>query len=99
MFKKNQKTHYKARQVQNQDLINQSADSFVAEARQIFQKYDDDNIHKTDQMGVEVELHSHIEARRELSTMYIQSVQQHTHILFNKQPALVGTSSDQFLFV
>ena len=36
------------RQVENQDLINQSADSFVAEVRKLFVKYDEDNILNTD---------------------------------------------------
>jgi len=46
------------RQVESQDLINQSADSFVAEARKIFEKYDEENILNTDQIGIELELHS-----------------------------------------
>ncbi|CAF2744270.1 unnamed protein product [Rotaria sp. Silwood2] len=84
------------RQVENQDLINQSADSFVAETSKIFQKYDDDNILNTNQIGIELELHSNRALsyqgeKTTIASVYVQSVQQHTHILFNKQSILVGT--------
>ena len=46
------------RQVESQNLISQSVNSFVAEARKLFEKYDEDNVLNTDQIGIELELHS-----------------------------------------
>ena len=52
MLKKKITKFVTRRQVESQDLINQLVDTFVSEARKIFEKYDEDNVLNIDQMGI-----------------------------------------------